>query len=110
MSKDNVIDFKGTLENEFKDALTDFIRATARSAIQEGVEAEIKEFMESFKDLTLENGKQQVVRNGYNPERNLTTSIGNLNVKMPKVRDRKKTGIAFTSALIPPYICVDQKV
>lgn len=54
--------------------------------------------------MKLEDGKQQVVRNGYNPERRITTGVGTVNIRMPKVRDRKQTGINFNSVLIPPYM------
>ncbi len=45
---------------------------------------------------------QAVVRNGYLPERTIQTGIGDVDIKVPKVRDR--SGIDFTSALLPPYL------
>lgn len=104
MTKSNIIELKDTLENEFKDTLTDLVRTTAKAAIQEAINAEVTEFINDYKNMKLEDGKQQVVRNGYNPERTITTGIGSVKVKMPKVRDRKKSGISFTSVLIPPYM------
>ena len=44
MTKSNIIELKDTLENEFKDTLTDLIRTTARSAIQEAINAEVTEY------------------------------------------------------------------
>ncbi|XSZ46908.1 transposase [Francisella noatunensis] len=95
MTKSNIIELKDTLENEFKDTLTDLVRTTAKAAIQEAINAEVTEFINDYKNMKLEDGKQQVVRNGYNPERIITTGIGSVKVKMPKVRDRKKSGISF---------------
>ncbi|WP_119344044.1 IS256 family transposase [Facilibium subflavum] len=104
MSKDNVLALKNTVENEVKDALTGVIREAANKAIHEAIMVELKEFMESLSDLRLDDGKQQVVRNGYQPERNVATGVGNVKVKLPKVRDRKGSGIQFHSLLVPPYM------
>ena len=104
MSKDNVLELKNTVENEVKDALTGLIREAANKAIQEAIMVELKEFMDALSDLRLDDGKQQVVRNGYQPERNVATGVGNVKVKLPKVRDRKGSGIQFHSLLVPPYM------
>ena len=45
-----------------------------------------------------------VVRNGYLPERTMTTGVGEVEIQVPKVRDRSGSGIKFTSALLPPYL------
>ncbi|XSZ47076.1 hypothetical protein ACP8HZ_08875 [Francisella noatunensis] len=67
------------------------LRTTAaKAAIQEAINAEVTEFINDYKNMKLEYGKQQVVPNGYNPERIITTGIGSVKVKMPKVRDHKK--------------------
>ena len=50
------------------------------------------------------NGKPAIVRNGYLPERTIQTGIGDVAVKLPKVRDRSGSGIHFNSQLIPPYL------
>ncbi len=104
MSKDNVIGLKNIVETELKDALTDLIRNAAHKAINDAITLEVKEFIESLSHLKLEDGKQQVVRNGYHPERQIATGIGKVAVKLPKVRDRNSTGIKFHSLLIPPYM------
>ena len=36
--------------------------------------------------------------------RNVATGVGNVKVKLPKVRDRKGSGIQFHSLLVPPYM------
>jgi transposase-like protein len=46
-----------------------------------------------------------VVKNGYHPERSITTGVGSVEVKVPRVRDRKDdSNITFNSSLIPPYM------
>ncbi len=63
----------------------------------------------SLDDLSggLNNGvhfRQAVVRNGYLPERTVQTGIGDVAVKVPKVRDRSGDGVRFNSSLLPPYL------
>ena len=42
--------------------------------------------------------------NGYLPERTMQTGIGDVEVKVPRVRDRSSDGVTFSSALLPPYL------
>lgn len=51
-----------------------------------------------------EQGHLQIVRNGYLPERSIQTGIGQVKVKVPKIRDKSGQGIKFNSALLPPYL------
>jgi putative transposase len=48
--------------------------------------------------------KPMVVCNGYLPPREIMTSIGPVDIKVPKTRDRGGQGIHFRSELLPPYI------
>ena len=50
----------------------------------QGVEAELDEFMSQFKDRQTQDGRAAVVRNGYQPERQLETAIGPVKVKYPR--------------------------
>lgn len=52
----------------------------------------------------MKDGHQAVVRNGYLPERTIQTGLGDIPVKVPKVRDRGGNGIKFNSKLVPPYL------
>jgi transposase-like protein len=51
-----------------------------------------------------EDGKAGVVRNGYQPERELQTGVGPVTVRMPKVRSKTGEPVTFRSALVPPYV------
>ena len=105
MSQDSVIDFKSTVEGAIKDGLSDLIRSAAKQAIQSAVLEEINEFVDQFKSLKLEDGKLQVVKNGYHPERSITTGVGSVSVTVPRSRDRKDdSNLTFNSSLIPPYM------
>ena len=78
------------------DPLQALLRAGARELIAQAVEAELASFLES--------GRQAVVRNGYLPERRVQTGIGEVDVRVPKVRDRSGGGARFNSSLLPPYL------
>ena len=54
--------------------------------------------------LKTDEGELAVVRNGYLPARPIQTGLGDIVVKVPKVRDRCESGIKFNSSLVPPYL------
>jgi len=102
MKENNVIEFAG--REQFSDALTELLRSGARRLIQEAVEAELSEFMNRFSGKALDDGRAAVIRNGYQPEREIQTGIGPVSVRIPKVRSRDGVPISFRSALVPPYV------
>ncbi|MDF2412033.1 transposase, partial [Aeromonas sp. 1HA1] len=91
-------------EAESTDPLTDLLRAGARDLIAQAVEAELQALLEHHGQLKLPDGRQAVVRNGFLPERTIQTGIGDVEIKVPKVRDRSGSGICFNSSLLPPYL------
>jgi len=107
MTKDNVIEFKKP-EPFTDDPLTDVLRTGARTLLTEALEAEIEGFLSQYRDLRDHQDRQRVVRNGYLPERNIQTGIGQVAVKVPRARDRQPDHgsgpIRFTSCLLPPYL------
>jgi putative transposase len=86
------------------DPLTELLRLGAKELISKAVESELEVMLEQYEHLKLVDGRQAVVRNGYLPERMMQTGIGDVVVKVPKVRDRSGAGIHFTSTLLPPYL------
>lgn len=86
------------------DPLHELLRKGARDLIAKAVEAELSTFLEQYADKTLEDGRHAVVRNGYLPERTVQTGIGDVEIKVPRTRDRSGDGITFSSALLPPYL------
>ncbi|MBL0586906.1 transposase, partial [Aeromonas caviae] len=69
------------------DMLTELLRAGARDLIAHAVEAELAIMLEQHRELRLPDGRQAVVRNGYLPQRTIQTGIGDVEIKVPKVRD-----------------------
>ena len=105
MTQDNLVKFKTPETTEsFSDALSDLIRSGAQQIIAQAVEAELNELLNAHKDLCDSSGRQAVVRNGYLPARTITTGVGEVEVQVPKVRDRSGSGIKFNSTLLPPYL------
>lgn len=94
---------------QINDPLTELLRNGARELISKAVEAELSELLAQFSELKID-GKQAVVRNGYLPQRQVQTGLGNVDVKIPKIRDRSGQGIKFNSKLIPPYLKRTQRV
>ena len=86
------------------DVLTALLRNGARQLIAQAVEAELQQLLQTYEDKLLPDGRKAVVRNGHLPERSIQTGIGDVDIKVPKVRDRSGSGIRFTSALLPPYL------
>lgn len=86
--------------------MTSLIRHSAREMIACAVEAEFQEFMNQHADLINTNGKQRIVRNGYLPERQITTGVGSVDVKVPRVRDRgdEQEKIKFNSKIVPKHL------
>ena len=86
------------------DPLSELLRVGARGLIAQAVEAELALMLLKHEDTKLPDGRPAVVRNGYLPERTIQTGLGDVDVRVPKVRDRSKTGIKFNSDLLPPYL------
>ncbi len=105
MTQDNLVKFKTpeTSEN-FSDALSALIRSGAQQIIAQAVEAELNELLQEHQGLRDDSGRQAVVRNGYLLARTITTGVGEVEVQVPKVRDRTGSGIKFNSTLLPPYL------
>jgi transposase-like protein len=91
-------------EIEEADPLHALLREGARELIAKAVEAELAGFLEAYADHRLEDGRRAVVRNGSLPERTVQTGIGDVAVRVPKVRDRSGGGACFRSELLPPYL------
>jgi transposase-like protein len=89
-----------------EDALTELLREGARDLIQAAVEAEVADFLARFTEERDACGRQRVVRNGHLPERSIQTGIGEVPVRVPRVRDRGARGdrVQFHSSLVPPYL------
>jgi transposase-like protein len=107
MAQDNLIDLKKP-EAFVNDPITDILRQGARRLLTAALEAEIHGFLQQYTEITDDKGCQRVVRNGYLPEREIQTGIGQVSIRAPRIRDRQPDAqngrIRFTSAILPPYL------
>jgi len=111
MNNDNVIAFQPSeTVAPFSDVLSELVRQGARQIIAQAVEAELNEFLAQYQSLKDDQGRQAIVRNGYLPERRIMTGVGEVEIQVPKVRDRSGSGIKFNSSLLPPYLKRSQSV
>jgi len=99
MTDGNVLDLKTPAQ----DPLNELLKQGAQQLLGKAIEAELVELLAQYSGLRVD-GKQAVVRNGYLPERTVQTGLGDVPVKVPKVRDRSGSGIKFNSSLVPPYL------
>jgi len=95
---------------EFVISLDDILKNGAQRLLAQAIEAEVDTLLAQHSELELSGGKRAVVRNGYLPERAIQTGLGQVNVRVPKVRDRSGQGIKFNSALVPPYLRRTQSI
>ncbi len=102
MRKNNVLEFQG--RETRLDPLTELLRKGAQELIGQAVESELAELLAQYSDCRTSEGTAAVVRNGYQPQRELQTGIGPVTVRIPKVRSKSGDAVTFRSALVPPYV------
>ena len=107
MENDNVVELKiPTDVHHQHDMLTEVIRSNVKRLLAAAVEIEVANFLKENQQI-LEDGRARLVRNGYLPEREITTGIGPIEAKVPRVRDREGKGddkIRFESGIVPKYL------
>jgi putative transposase len=101
MGNDTIVSFS---DPAFRDELSDLVRDGAQRIIRQAVEAELKVFLEKHADERDEAGRRAIVRNGYQPRREVLTGVGPVPVQLPKTRDRAGEGRYYRSELLPPYL------
>jgi transposase-like protein len=84
------------------------LREGARQMLLKAIEAEVGEYVEAHRGEVDENGRRLVVRNGSAQQRTLVTGVGTLQVRAPRVEDRRvdEQGrkFRFHSQILPPYL------
>ena len=91
-------------ENNLLDfGLDELARLGAKRILTQALQLEVEEYVEALKDQRDESGKRLVVRNGSAKTRKLTLGSGTIEVKAPRVNDRR-AGEKFESKILPPYL------
>lgn len=91
-----------------QDLLTEVLRSGAQRMLAAALEAEVAAYLAQHESALDESGRRLVVRNGHCPERTIQTGLGSVEVRRPRVDDRRvdEDGrrIQFTSKILPPYL------
>jgi transposase-like protein len=102
MKKDTVVELRRPAQEQ--DLLSTMLRAGAQRLVAQAVQAEFEEFLGRFAGERFEDGRAVVVRNGFQPEREVLTGLGSVSVRIPKARSRAEEPAVFHSRLVPPYV------
>jgi putative transposase len=97
---------------DFSSDLDEIAREGARRMLAEALEAEVADYIARNQERD-ENGRAQVVRNGKARPRNVTLGSGTVEVRAPRVDDRREAEDGrrrFTSQILPPYMRRSPKV
>jgi transposase-like protein len=75
--------------------------------IQQAIDLEVQEFLDSYADRRDDQGRRLVVRNGHLPERHVLVAAGPISVRQPRVRDNSPNAddrAVFVPRLLPRYL------
>jgi transposase-like protein len=104
----------GKEEAEGRSVLDELAREGARRILQEALEAEVAHYLERHADERDGEGHALVVRNGKARARKVTVGAGTIEVRAPRVNDRRRDEGGerqrFTSEILPPYMRRSPKV
>ena len=93
---------------EVRQELDELVKAGAQRMLQAALELEVTSFIGRHRGIVDAEGRRQVVRNGYLPERDVLTGAGPLKTRQPRVRDKRGAGhqdaITFSSSILPQYL------
>jgi putative transposase len=94
--------------------LDEIARAGARRMLIEALKAEADDYVERHRGERDEHGRALVVRNGRGQERKLSLGTGTVELKAPRVNDRRRDEQGqrqrFTSRILPRYMRRSPKV
>jgi transposase-like protein len=94
--------------------LDEIARVGARRMLMAALEAETADYVERHSQERDERGRALVVRNGRAPTRKLTLGAGTVDLRAPRVDDRRHNEQGqrqrFTSQILPPYMRRSPKV
>ena len=95
--------------------LDEIARGGARRMLAEALEAEVQAYIEAARDERDQRGHALVVRNGYAREREILLGAGAVEVRAPRVNDKRmdedgKRKKRFKSVILPPYMRRSPKV
>ena len=100
---------------ELSSSLDAIVAEGARRMLAAALEAEVDAYVSALADERDDQGRRLVVRNGHAVARSLVTGAGPLEVRAPRVDDRRVDGVTgerrrFCSSILPPWARKSPKV
>lgn len=101
-----VVNAVGTTSNG--SLIDEIVREGARRMLAAALEVEVNSYLAELADARDADGRRLVVRNGFHGERTIATSAGPVQVKAPRVNDKRvdaetRERKRFSSAILPPW-------
>lgn len=95
--------------------IDEIVREGARRMLAAALEAEVDEYIAELAAARDERGRRLVARNGHHRPRTVTTAAGPVEVRVPRVNDRRvdeETGERhrFSSKILPPWCRKSPKI
>lgn len=95
--------------------IDEIVREGARRMLAAALEAEVNAYIAEVAEERDESGRRLVVRDGYHQPRKVTTAAGPVDVKAPRVNDKRVDEAngerrRFSSAILPPWCRKSPKV
>ncbi|MET9921568.1 IS256 family transposase [Streptomyces sp. NPDC006435] len=95
--------------------IDEIVREGARRMLAAALEAEVNSYIAELADQRDDSGRRLVVRNGFHQPRKVTTATGAIEVKAPRVNDKRVDGATgerkrFSSAILPPWARKSPKI
>lgn len=100
---------------EMASTLDEICREGARRMLAVALEAEVDEYISALVEEVDGDGRRLVVRNGHARERTMMTAAGRVEVRQPRVNDKRVDPVTgermrFRSSLVPPWCRRSPKV
>jgi len=100
---------------EMRSSLDEIVLEGARRMLAAALEAEVDNYLARLAGEVDERGRRMVVRNGHAEPRTITTAAGRVEVRAPRVNDKRvdeATGerCRFRSSILPPWARKSPKV
>ena len=100
-----VVEFRSQFDET--SPLDELVRTGAQRMLQSAIEAEVEEFVAAHGDRRDAGGNRLVVRNGYQPARELLTGAAawrSSSRAFVTIAPRKRVAFSFSSSILPPYL------
>ena len=104
-----------TARTELAAGFDEICREGARRMLAAALEAEVDAYVDAFADQVDEHGNRLVVRNGHARPRTITTGVGRIDIRAPRVDDGRTDPVTgerfqFKSSIVPPWCRKSPKV